>query len=221
MIYYVIPDIHGRLDKLNLVFDKLENVEDRQFIFLGDYIDRGDKNVETINRLIQHKKDRSESIFLLGNHEELLLGSIDKKYIDKTSALHNISQKEIRKIWFNNGGDLTFIEYKSFDKIPDEHIQFYRSLLSIYLTNNIIFVHAGINKNIPLNLNDLSDFLWIRPPFGVTYESKRLVIHGHTPGRKIIRDNIENRICVDTSFSGPLHVLEITDKQEILDLHIF
>ncbi len=40
-MYYIIGDIHGCLDKLNNLFNKMNNIitDNDTIIFLGDYID--------------------------------------------------------------------------------------------------------------------------------------------------------------------------------------
>lgn len=72
---FVFGDLHGDLDALTLFFeklglmDKLEN-ENVKLVFLGDYVDRGDKQLETITTLLILKKLYPDKIILLrGNHE--------------------------------------------------------------------------------------------------------------------------------------------------------
>lgn len=67
---YVIGDIHGTIAPLEKFLEE-HYTEDAQFVFLGDYIDRGVNNAEVVNRLMQlsHAKN---CVFLEGNHERWL-----------------------------------------------------------------------------------------------------------------------------------------------------
>lgn len=43
-MHYCIGDIHGCFDEMLLLIQKIENTDkDAEFIFLGDFIDRGPK----------------------------------------------------------------------------------------------------------------------------------------------------------------------------------
>ena len=48
-----IGDIHGEIDHLNKLLDKLKPQNDDTFIFLGDYIDCGENSKAVINKLIE------------------------------------------------------------------------------------------------------------------------------------------------------------------------
>lgn len=72
---YVFGDLHGDLSSLTKVFnelnliDKLEN-ENVKLVFLGDYIDRGERQLETILSLLVLKTHYPTKVILLrGNHE--------------------------------------------------------------------------------------------------------------------------------------------------------
>src|SRR5688572_27715811 len=75
---YAIGDLHGRLDLLEQLLEKL--AEDRKnfkgesrLIFLGDYIDRGLYSRQVIDRLIQlPKEEKHPPTFLMGNHEQVI-----------------------------------------------------------------------------------------------------------------------------------------------------
>lgn len=72
---FVFGDLHGDLATLTRIFnelslmDKLEK-EDVKLVFLGDYIDRGEKQLETILTLFILKTRYPSKVLLLrGNHE--------------------------------------------------------------------------------------------------------------------------------------------------------
>jgi len=64
-----VGDIHGDLITLNKVFNRY-NVGDTRFVFLGDYIDRGEYSNDVVATLLQGKQIFPDRIImLLGNHE--------------------------------------------------------------------------------------------------------------------------------------------------------
>eukprot|EP01080_Neovahlkampfia_damariscottae_P003524 gene3524-6171_t len=69
-----IGDIHGNLPNLKKLLTKLKEFEDYTIVFLGDYIDRGIYVKETVQYLIDFKKQRrnNSTYYLLGNHEYAL-----------------------------------------------------------------------------------------------------------------------------------------------------
>ena len=63
-------DIHGQFDDLLEIFDVGGEVPETNFIFIGDFVDRGYNSVETFIYLLTLKIKYPERITLLsGNHE--------------------------------------------------------------------------------------------------------------------------------------------------------
>ena len=74
----VCGDIHGQFYDLLKLFDVAGVPPEANFLFLGDYIDRGKFSLETISLLMCYKIKYPENFFLLrGNHE---CASINKIY---------------------------------------------------------------------------------------------------------------------------------------------
>lgn len=181
---YVIPDIHGRSDELQLILDRIIplrnniNAKDK-LIFLGDYIDRGNNSPKVLDILIDlHKKYRDQVVFLKGNHESLLLMSVgrDPPYVDpfKPSPY---------SVWFKNGGDQTILQYanlagldiknagtlsqdRAISIINSEHINFlYKETILYHEIDQYVFVHAGCDPFKPLNEQDSEVLMWDRSLF--------------------------------------------------------
>lgn len=75
----IFGDIHGCYDPLKEYFDKNPFNENYNYIFCGDYLDRGLQNKEVLEFLIS-LKDKRNCVFLEGNHEKWLRIYSQKDY---------------------------------------------------------------------------------------------------------------------------------------------
>ena len=67
-----ISDIHGEYDKLCALLDKIALQKDDTMIFMGDYIDRGAKSKEVVDKVIS-LGDVCNCVYLIGSHEYALM----------------------------------------------------------------------------------------------------------------------------------------------------
>lgn len=66
----IVGDVHGQYGDLIRMFDMCGFPPSSNFLFLGDYVDRGKQSLETILLLLCYKIKYPENFFLLrGNHE--------------------------------------------------------------------------------------------------------------------------------------------------------
>ena len=170
------------MDKIDIDFDT------DVLIFLGDYIDRGPSSFEVVEYLVALKKLFPKTVFLKGNHEEMLENYLSG--IDKMTYLVN-------------GGQQTLDSYLSRPRqpddplIPQEHLDFFNSLLLYYETENYIFVHAGLRNKVPLEEQNAEDLLWIRNKFIQTkHDFGKQIVFGHTPLPEPLLQ--PNKIGIDT-----------------------
>jgi serine/threonine protein phosphatase 1 len=205
---YAIGDIHGSLDKLQRLILRCEqNAAGRPFkyVFLGDYIDRGPQSAGVIACLVDLQSRLGDRfIALKGNHEAMALDAVDG-----TAPL---------RLWFGQGGAATLESYGNVrpTELPSLHLDWLRSLRLSYDDGRRFFVHAGVDPEKPLVLQDEQHLLWIREPFlsdGRDYG--RLVVHGHTPLMTGTPDFRGNRLNIDTAavFGGPLSAAVFDDAR--------
>jgi serine/threonine protein phosphatase 1 len=208
LLTYAIGDIHGSLDKLQRLMLRCEqNAEGRpyKYVFLGDYIDRGPQSAGVIACLVDLQSRLGDRLIALkGNHEAMALDAVDG-----TAPL---------RLWFAQGGAATLESYGNVrpSELPSLHLDWLRSLRMSYDDGRRFFVHAGIDPEKPLALQDEQHLLWIREPFlsdGRDYG--RLVVHGHTPQMSGLPDFRGNRLNIDTAavFGGPLTAAVFDDTR--------
>ena len=131
-----IGDIHGCYTALKEYFDQNGGIKDDEFyIFLGDYIDRGLENVETIQFLLSIY-DKPNVMLLEGNYERWLYvwgndrvsASKEFELVTKTQLENaGVDKKEIRKMYrrmvqcayYTYRGRMFFVSHGGISKIPD------------------------------------------------------------------------------------------------------
>ncbi len=190
-----IGDIHGHLDKLQRLMAQVEPTTKDRVIFLGDYIDRGPDSKGVIEYLIDFQKRFPKTVFLRGNHEQMLLDAMveDRLYngpycANERKRLRNLSVSFTREAdldddferFIANGGQDTLDKYGGYIcDIPKQHEDFLASCkFSHPVTKTVkaptyskrqkfIFVHAGLCPEAAWNnkRQDKSDMLWTRKPF--------------------------------------------------------
>jgi serine/threonine protein phosphatase 1 len=217
---YVVGDVHGRLDLLNQLLEIIEReVVERParkvlLVFLGDLIDRGPQSAQVIERLRSYRHDCIRAVFLLGNHEEVVL-RILKGDTQPIRSWLRFGGAECLKSY---GADARRIVRQTDDEalesiraaIPPQHVEFLSSFLDTCRFGDYLFVHAGIRPGVPIEEQLQSDLRWIREPFLLDETDHGcVVVHGHT-----ISDEVEersNRIGIDTGAyrSGILTALVI------------
>jgi serine/threonine protein phosphatase 1 len=205
---YCIGDIHGRLDLLQEVHKKIAcDVSGfdgiKILVYLGDYVDRGAHSKQVIDCLLENIFIDFKKVFLLGNHEQVMLQFLLSK---DASIAHD---------WFRFGGLSTLVSYgvnvqgvptskdlerlriEFREKLPITHLDFFQHLVLNYEIGGYFFVHAGIRPKVKLQRQRPEDVLWIREEFlnNDTFHGK-VIVHGHSVTDE--PDIRHNRIGLDT-----------------------
>lgn len=192
MLIAAIGDIHGCRVELDLLLEKVVkwfDGRDGTIVFLGDYVDRGPEAREVLDRLRDWDIANIEPIYLLGNHEEMMIQAV---LYDDASMEH---------VWLGNGGRQTAFSLST--EIEDYCRWLEANCVLTHATPGLLFVHAGVNPDRELTDQRPEDYLWIRDKFlrnPRDYGVK--IVHGHTPVDK--PEIKENRINLDTGcvYSG-------------------
>ena len=228
---YVVGDVHGRLDLLEKLLAKIHAEQEQQaldkvlLVFLGDLIDRGPSSAQVLERLRTYDRPGVRPIFLLGNHEEVLLRILkgDAELITRwrcfggTECLQSYGIEPARLDNISDDDSLRIVR----EAIPGEHVRFVESFANSCRFGDYLFVHAGIRPGVKLEQQTQTDLRWIREPF--LYDDRDhgvVVVHGHTISPQV--EELPNRIGIDTGAyrTGILTALAIegTDRW-FLDTH--
>lgn len=149
----IVGDVHGQYTDLIRLFEMCGFPPTSNYLFLGDYVDRGKQSLETILLLLCYKLKFPENFFLLrGNHE---CANVTRVYgfYDECKRRCNI------KIW------KTFID--TFNTLP----------IASIVAGKIFCVHGGLSPSLshmddirgiarPTDVPDyglLNDLLWSDP----------------------------------------------------------
>ncbi len=207
-----IGDIHGCLRSMNSLLEKLSGYSDYTFVFIGDYIDRGNDPKGVVDRLMEFGQTQ-ESIFIRGNHEQMLLDAVYKDDLD---------------MWLQNGGKSTISSYggsyKDFN-IPQEHLEFYKSTQMYYDTEDYFFVHAGLSADKTIeeclqSKEEIQKFLWSRDHLNA-FETpwEKTIVFGHTPRSHPIKKSkmrgIDTGCVFDRLGYGKLTAIILPDEEYI------
>ena len=150
---HVCGDIHGQYYDLLRIFEHCGYPDDYNYLFLGDYVDRGKQSLETICLLLCYKIKYPDKVTLLrGNHESSVTNRIYGFY-DECKRRYNV------KLWKR------FTEL--FNHLP----------VAALIDDKILCMHGGLSPDLKSiqNIKDISrptdipdtgllcDLLWSDP----------------------------------------------------------
>jgi serine/threonine protein phosphatase 1 len=204
---YAVGDIHGRLDLLNELLDgieaddKMRGSAQTQIIFLGDLIDRGPDSAGVIDRLLDLAETRGNVRFILGNHEEVFLRSLDGD-LESLRLFVRIGGRETMLSYGISERDYERTDYAELlalmqAHVPERHIAFLKGFEDRIEVGDYVFVHAGLRPGVAIEDQKRADMRWIRSSFlDSDAEFGKLVVHGHSISDEVIER--PNRIGLDT-----------------------
>lgn len=236
---YVIPDIHGALDPLQKICDRIlplrksDGGKDR-LVFLGDYIDRHVDSHKVIDFCIDlEKKFGSQVVFILGNHELMLMQALNIQP-GKNMTLQGMSH--MYKMWMENGGRETIHGYKKrkglavegwedlprskvIDLFPQEHLDFFtKTLVKSYEWEDYIFVHGGCNPQKPICNQEMEVLAWDRSLLKFVQDAiqqgrslpwDKTVVCGHCVQKNMLPVITDKYMMIDCGSPKQLLVVEL------------
>lgn len=132
----IVGDIHGNIDDLLRIFEKCGYPPDKKYLFLGDYIDRGQYSIEVMILLLSLKCK-------FPNHINLLRGNHETKTVSKDYGFLNECIRKYDRQVYNLFFDI-------FSVLP----------IAALIDDIVFCVHGGISPQ----LNYLEDFCKLKKP---------------------------------------------------------
>ncbi|TLX17039.1 metallophosphoesterase [Rhizobium sp. MHM7A] len=184
---YAIGDVHGCLSHLERALewcskDAASDGVHAEVILLGDFVDKGPDTRDVVELLISGSPYSNLVLVpIKGNHDHLL------------HTIWHDPKYHLTGSWWENGGQQTLMSYgwnplldkvpgDLCDLVPREHVDFLEQLPVMYETDDLFFVHAGLNHERALDDQIEHDLLWIRGPFLMAcHNFGKPVVHGHAP----------------------------------------
>uniref|UniRef100_A0AC35U973 Serine/threonine-protein phosphatase n=1 Tax=Rhabditophanes sp. KR3021 TaxID=114890 RepID=A0AC35U973_9BILA len=144
----VCGDVHGQIDDVMRIFKKFGDPSKTKYMFLGDYVDRGNNSIEVIMLLLAYKIQYPKNLFLLrGNHE---LAHINKVYGYFDECCERITDQNVASDIYNKCNEV-------FSYLP----------LAGCISNKILCMHGGISEHI----NSLDDIRNIKRPLSIVQKA--------------------------------------------------
>jgi protein phosphatase len=231
----IIGDIHGCCDELEILLGKLgyqatpatetgfwdfpiySHPEGRRVLFVGDLVDRGIRNMDTV-KLVRNMIEANSALCVCGNHEFKLMRYLRGK---KVTVSHGLQQT-----------------IDELDSIPTEVSEDYKidlqkfldSLISHYVLDEgkLVVAHAGLKEELQGRTSgfvrsfamygettgEIDEYgLPVRANWAQNYRGKATVVYGHVPVREA--EWLNNSIDIDTGcvFGGKLTALRYPERE--------
>ena len=177
-----IGDVHGALDKLESLLEKISPTADDLVIFLGDYFYFAEikrKNLETLLRLAE-LSERKNFIFLTGNTDETAM--------EVFTCEPEVALKMFIRYFFRNQPELVKAHVQN---VPKIFYDFMTGLKPSHLVTiggrKYFFCHAGIKFDKPLELQN-KDYVVGNlgcASFYRNYAGEDLIVVGHKSPNKL------------------------------------
>ncbi len=210
---YAIGDIHGDLQQLHQLHDRISKdrdsngISDYLIVHVGDLVDRRPDSKGVLDYMIGGLSDGAPWVVLKGNHDRLFQWFLEDPYRkdpilrpDYTWLHPRMGGRETLQSYgvdVPEEPDLRVLGEAARKAVPEEHLSFLSTLPFSFETDEFYFVHAGIRPGVPLEEQTEDDLLWIRADF---LDDRRLhpkvIVHGHSPDDDVT--HFGNRINIDT-----------------------
>ncbi len=172
-----ISDIHGCDLTFAALLDKIQLSPTDELYLLGDFVDRGPRSRQVIERVIGLERDGYRVRSLRGNHDQYMIDG----FLDKAARRH----------WKNVGGKATKRSYVTAlnpkGKVPEEHREWLRALPYYFDIGDYLLVHAGFNfrrKDPFKGKKAMLNARYYYQRINRDWLGDRYIVHGHTPMTK-------------------------------------
>jgi diadenosine tetraphosphatase ApaH/serine/threonine PP2A family protein phosphatase len=187
----IVGDLHGSFDDLNKIIERY-GVPGKHcyFVFNGDYIDRGDKQIQVLLTIFYSFILYPDKVFInKGNHEFLL---------EKSARLYLPNLKHSTLKHFDIDYEIIYEKFKSaFDLIP-----FATIINNPKQEQRLFVVHGGVNDQIKLDELNKIDRNIFSKEFRAFFNHTSTKNNEETKG-SMIKNNKEYQDAIDLFWSDP------------------
>ncbi len=231
----IIGDIHGCCDELEILLGKLgyqatpaketgfwefptySHPEGRKVLFVGDLVDRGIRNLDTV-KLVRNMIAANSALCVCGNHEFKLMRYLRGK---KVTVGHGLQQTI---------DELDAIPLEVAEDYKIDLQKFLDGLISHYVLDEgkLVVAHAGLKEELQGRTSgfvrsfamygettgEIDEYgLPVRANWAQNYRGKATVVYGHVPVREA--EWLNNSIDIDTGcvFGGKLTALRYPEQE--------
>ncbi|WP_161863168.1 metallophosphoesterase [Algicella marina] len=190
---YVIGDVHGCLDLLERVLERVWKLRERsggRIILVGDYVDRGPASAGVLSLLADLAAGNAPPTCLKGNHEIMMMEflreptrAIDWLMHGGRATLRSYGLDPLHPFYATKA-DLDRLAEKLADAIPPRVHSFLRDLKLSTRSGNIFVSHAGADPMVPLHRQSPDTLTWGHRSRATPRPDGSWVIQGHLAGRR-------------------------------------
>ncbi len=211
MKYAVVGDIHGEIRQLTTLLNIGQLFDNRQTIFLGDYVDVGFHSKDVLDLLSDFQKNNENTVFLKGNHESFL-----EQYLETGELYSYAIQGGLSTIKSFTGTAYGNVHNSFQSAFKKHHIDFLASFKNHYITPAYIFAHCifdGITKGVMAG-KMIECFIFDDINTQRIHTEKK-IIYGHYFQKNYKPYMKKNKMCIDTGcgiIGGPLTCLMLPEN---------
>ena len=189
-----IGDIHGCIVAFETLLSAVAPKPEDLIVTLGDYVDRGPRSREVLQKLIA-LQGTGRLIAILGNHDQMMLDArADSSKLEEWRS--GYGKKTLASYATKGGrGDLT--------DVPATHWHFLEHVCRDWLeTDTHFFVHANAYPDAPLSEQPTYMLRWESFEDPAPHSSGKVMVCGHTSQKSGRPVNLGHAICIDTYAHG-------------------
>ncbi len=210
---YVIGDIHGRADLLELMLELIDahiggtSATDPKLVFVGDYIDLGPDSAVVLQRMQELQESFPDNVVcLMGNHERMLLDFLADPTTRGPRWLRAGAAETLRSFGVATADLEDTPEYDAFPaaahslrrRLPKSTQEWLENLPLSWTSGNLWVVHAGADPGHAMEDQTARVLLWGHPEFDSASRGDDVwIAHGHTEMDAPLA--VEGRIATDTA----------------------
>ncbi|MFY0690827.1 MAG: serine/threonine protein phosphatase [Paracoccaceae bacterium] len=207
---FVIGDVHGRLDLLERILEKIDAVigaremSDPMLVFVGDLVDRGPASAGVLARVHELTTEFPDNVAcLLGNHEQMMLDFLEAPVARQARWLRSGGVETCESFGLTVPQDPGLVDHaenlaRDLRAALGEDLVHWMHRLPLQVRSGTLYlVHAAVDPGRPLEDQSARVLVWGHPEFLKHARSDGFwIAHGHT----VLDDPVcaDGRISVDT-----------------------